>query len=546
MSLFVRTYGSDEGIAGEPSDFLSIPQPVGVRDGDLIIVGIALLTNVTVTPPDDTWTQLTHTDKTRSSSLAVFWKIALNEQTRWVFSLSNSIKATGAVVVYGGYDSFNPIEAYTPQLTAGSASHGIGAITASLPNEELLFFCAAGTGGSYSELSGSGFQMLVNRTQSILPTPTTRTAITAQRRLDSSAGTFAGANATFSTSTNAASVIVAIRPAFGTLSVDQIRERFIDAFPDGVDLIYDLTSTGDYYKLFQSIAATMKTYAYDFIDLLKLEVVPYLSRYKLPDWEHVFGLETSRLAKSGTVPQRQAQVLASWRHAAGIGFSLPEIQGVLAPILGYSSAEDVEIVETPRADLTTKHTYSNTVSKSFLASGAGSSSIYVWYDGGLISQGGVIVTVNLTHTDVSQLTFKLTAPDGTSHTWTQKSMYGSSTVTEELRYQPAFVGKGLQGKWTLTVTDFSANAGSFTWSMFAEGMDPPVQRTGAAVFHWGVYADPDHLGENGTAADLPAAHALIQKMSPAHAEGNILYSKTPRPGVASGEFAAIPGRCVPV
>lgn len=535
--IFLRSYGSDQSVG--VSNYVSIGQPVGVQDGDLLLVSITLTdSNITVVPPDDDWTMIQQTDPTRTGNVAAFWKFAQNEPGRWVFTLSSTVHplgtyGIGGVLVYGGADGFEPVEAFALATSPSSVTQNIPAITASEAGEEIVIFLGCDSGGQIS--APSGYAAPVNRF-----VPGASSFLACRRQLDA-AGTQAAATTSVTVAGRGAALAITLRQSAGTLSVDNVRERLVAAFPAGVDDVYDLTPTGDYYKLFQAIAAWMKVYAFDLIDILRREVAPQFSRYKLPSWERIFGLETTRITKIGTIPQRQAQVMAAWRAAAGQGSSIPAVQGALAPLLGYSPGTEVQVVETDRSSITLVNSY-DVCGGVDVAIPAGTTVLTIPVnDGGKVSAAGAMLNLAFASEDLSLYSFTLTGPDGTAHTWNA----GWTQAPLVLRSK-AFVRKAIQGRWTLSIVNGSGASNTlYTAStLFVEGI-ARGQQTAGAVFEWGVYADPAHLGENGTGANLEEARRAVTKMRFAHTEGSLFLSLDPQCDISSGIHAALADYCTP-
>src|SRR5262249_9650447 len=155
----------------------------------------------------------------------------------------------------------------------------------------------------------------------------------------------------------------------------------------------------------KGIAVALKIYVLDTVDILRREVVPYLAKYKLPDWEERFGLAGTRVAQFGTLPQRRSQVLGAWRAAAGQGSATPTAKGILAPLLGYSPGTDVEIVETDWTDLRLLHGYGYSHDLVF-PPGTTSVGVFV-QDGAFASKAGARLVLPFDHSDLSLATFTL-------------------------------------------------------------------------------------------------------------------------------------------
>lgn len=537
--IILKTFGTDSNPAAD-SLFVGIPKPIGVQDGDLLLVGIALpIAGLTVTPPSTDWIQITTTDPTFSVGITAFYKSALNEPNNWVFQLSSSTRAAGTVMVYGNTDSFSPVEAFSAVLTDISVTQNIGAVSSSIDAEEIVLFAMGGASGTFTP---SGGFIEVARKQTTLAT------IEAQHKFLQVATNIPISTETFSVIAKGASLIIVLKPGVGTLTVDNARELLIAGFPVGVENVYDLTTTGDYYKYLQALAANFKIFGYDFIDLLRLEIIPYLSFYELPAWEKIFGLEFSRISKLGTVPQRQAQILSAWRSAAGQDSSIPTVKAVLGPILGYFPSTNVQVIEANRAALTAAHTYTGPVP---VIPAPGSTSVAVDVaDGGIVSTGGATLKIVITAAILSDITLTLTSPANEIVKIYPSLGTGSIVSLSETLHGKEFVGAIIDGIWTLGITNAGAGAASLTWALFVEGVQnqksPPEQNTGAAIYDWGVYADPAHIAENGSPADFDAARAAIRKIAFSHTIANLLQSLDPWPDTNSGVHSSIPNECIPI
>lgn len=549
MILGLRTFGADDNPAGA-STFCSIPVPIGTKDGDLVVVALVLpAAALTITPPSDDWELVLRTDPALALGVAVYKKVALSEQTRWVFGLSASVAVVGNAIVFTNADD-DVIDATASAFTTAASTHNVPSITAADEDENVLYVFAASSGGG-TFITPSGFGRVVGKSQASARLET-------QRKERRTAGVEAATTSVFCVNDDPSMPVVAdgvcvaitLHSTVSTLSVDDVRERIVGALPERVDDVYDLTPTGDYYKFFQSIAATWKAYAFDLVARLRREAAVLSARLIIPSWEAFFGLETTRAARSGTMPQRRAGVTAAFRAAAGQGSSEPVVQSVLSELLGYNAGTKPEIIGCERGALRLANSYL-VVEDVALPVGATTVRFNVTRDAGHVSSAGAHLTLVLATSDVRLYTFQLVGPDGTTKTWS-----GAGIVDGPLELRsPEFGGKILWGQWTLTITNASGGAntlyagsalfvegiGGTPWSSAKAGQD-----TGGAIFHWGVYADPAHLGENGVGADLPTAARAVEALAHAEGVGRLILSKAPRPGVSGGQYAAIPGQCIPV
>ncbi len=535
MAIFLRTSGVSDGTQAQK--FVSLPVPVGVQNGDLVLAAIALPQNLTVTPPDPSWTLVAQTDPTLAPTLSVWWKTSIGDLgvSRWVFTLSAAtagVGPVGTVLVYGGADSFAPVEAFAAALTASSGSHAVASVTAGLPGEEAVLFLAAGASGTYTPAAN-----YVGVTNKALASAT----VEAHHKGLQAPGAQAGFSVGFSAVTPGASVLVVLAPSYGSTSFQDAYQRFFQALPPGIDNVLDFTTTGDFYNLVWDLAAVLKIFVHDLYDLLRTEIIPSRSRYMLPAWESAFALGQTRTATQGTVPQRQAQVQASWR-AVSRGSSIADVQAVLAPIFGVSASSEVQVVEADFDRLRLEHTYGWVGDVAVNTSA--SVQVHV-SDGGTVSKMGA--QLQLVVDDPTKLaSVTLTAPDGTQATWS-----GPWTAAPIKLYAPALAGAQVLGWWTVSFTSSSSMTVYAGSTLFVEGIGPAFvgayqvqQDTGFAIGRWGAYVG-SHAGENGVPADLAAVRRAIANLAQAHTVGNLIQSLTPYPDTSSGANAAIPDECIP-
>ena len=539
MAIAFITAGTDTNPTGA-SQFVGITVPVGIQNGDLVLVAITVpQANVAVTPPPDgTWTQLTQTNPTLALSTIVFWKMALAEQRQWVFSLSASCQATGGYAVYRGTDSFQPIDAFAAQPNASVNSCAVPGLTTMLGNEELVLFVGADANTTFT--APAGYVKVAEHGQNAAGSNST-TAV--MHRSIQPAGVVAPTTASVADNALNTAAIIALIPSSGTLTFADAYQRVFDALPPGIDRVLDFTvGSGDYYNYFWVVGAILKIYFFDMIDILRSEIIPNLSRYKLPDWEGIFGLRLTRTAQLGTIPQRQAQVAAYWRSAAGQGSSIPVVQSVLASLFGYNPTTTVKVLESDWSALQLEHSYGFTGDIAINAGQSGSAGIAVESDGGKVSKTGVRLELAFQSLPTGNYTVTLQAPDGTTGSWTIAS---GASLPAVLRSK-AFAGARIYGTWILTVSNGSgANNTLFDGSkLFVDGT-ARGQQTAGAIFDWGVYADPAHLGENGNNADLGSARIAIQRFAFSHTIGNLIQSLAPYPDTNSGANSAIPDECIP-
>jgi hypothetical protein len=535
MAIIFRAAGIDSN-GSSASPFCALPVPIGTTNGDVAIVAIAIPTGVNISPPDASWNLIIQTDPAQFG-LVAYWKICLNEQTNWSFALSSAAVVAASCLVYGNTDMFVPVEVAATQLTAASTTHGVAGATASQLGEELALFMAGANSGTYTP--ASGFTEVARKQQSSV-------TIEAQHKGLQSAGPVASFSEAFTANAAGASLLLVIAPGYGTLSSADAYGRIFGAMPPGIDDLLNFTSgTGDFWKFFNVLAMVFKLFVFDLYDLAKQEIVPYLSRYKLPDWERFFGLQSTNITQFGTIPQRQQQVLSAWRAAFAKSGSFTTLQAVMGPLLGYLPSTAVRIIEADRSALTLAHSYDFCAGVDVALNQGTTTTLSVYVnDGGAVGAMGAQVTLTFSSADTTTMVFVLTGPDGTSKTWAAGSATSPLWLTA-----PEFAGAQIQGAWTLAITNNSPAMGSYntlysSQQLFVEGMGPR-QQTGGAVFDWGVYVDPSHIGENGNGADFASVRNMLRKIAFDHTTANVIQSLAPYPNTSAGVHCSIPDECIP-
>ena len=324
------------------------------------------------------------------------------------------------------------------------------------------------------------------------------------------------------------------------VSSDQVFDLLVQLLPTGASKLYGLAQkTGDVYNLFAGIGDTLKTFCIDYIALLRAEISPLTAAIKIPDYENALGLTTTPTALTGTTTQRRAQIISKYREQGA--FTVANIQGILAPLLGYTNAAQLAIIEANRAALTAAHTYTNSTGASIGASSSATQTVQVLDDGG-VSDAGLQLVVKITCTNPEQLSFALTGPTGASGqasvTWAAGSLpVGAASSTSYQLNDLTSAGKsifaGIPPKsWTLQVNTGSAACTLVTWSLFVEGGGA---RDGAGnsglgeqMHDWIV----QYSSAIGSAPNLGAARSSVQRIEPADSNGTIVQNSTAVPSSA--------------
>lgn len=321
-------------------------------------------------------------------------------------------------------------------------------------------------------------------------------------------------------------------------TIDEARRFFVNLLPPGHDDLYDETPGSDPFLFFDAIGESFKTQGFDLLEALRSEIPVPSMQERLLDWEKATGITGQLVALFGDVEARRKALIGKLRESGP--FADPVVASIFSSLFGYFPTTPVEIMKCDRAQLRARHSYGYSADISIGAGSTASVPLYV-PDDGLCSRAGVQLDLNFAVTDLTGYGISLTGPDGTTVSWSD-----DWTEVPFRLYGIEFAGKPIHGIWTLSIFNGGAVPNtllSAPW-LFAEGIGPG-QSTGGAVFHWGVYADPDHLGENGEAPDFQAAEFSIQRIKHSHAVGSLVVSKEPWPGTTNGFHAAIPGRCTP-
>lgn len=318
----------------------------------------------------------------------------------------------------------------------------------------------------------------------------------------------------------------------------EARRYLFGLLPPGIEKLYDLEPGGDPYNLLDAGASLLRRFGFDLLDKLRREQFPLFVIDKLPDWERFLGLARFLMAQLGTISQRQQSVVSKIRERGPFIDSLT--QAVIAPLLGYFPSTPLEILRTDRAALRIAHTYQVGATLadawSIGASSTDHRTVQV-RDGGKVAKMGARVVLELGAAGAGVVT--LTGPDGTAKSWT---FDGDGTGLLGF-FGKEFAGAAITGWWKVTVQNTGGSPLPIIVSFFIEGI-ARNQDTAGAASHWGVYADPAHIGESGY-SDFEAVMAAIRRIKHSHDRGRLILSKEPWPGVATGAHAAIPGRCIP-
>lgn len=332
----------------------------------------------------------------------------------------------------------------------------------------------------------------------------------------------------------------------------ELKQLLITLLPPGSDQLYDLDNSANLGRTFNALAGTLKEVQVDRAEQLRLEVNPKTCVEKIPDWEAACGLSATDLARFGTLEQRRNAILAVLREHGS--FSLTDLRAGLQPYLLYADPSQIEIIEPDRTAQRAAHTYSDGTPLVLAASSTGSRSVRV-LDDPRVSPAGAQVSINLTG-NLSEVSFRLTAPDGTQKIWPIRFL-GEGAVVNGIYtlFARELADAPIRGDWTLSLTTGASGATLHSWSLFVEGLGvnligpPPYPPTrngeglGAGMFGFLVMVDPALLGAG---FDLTAAERAIQRLKPAHVRGALgLKSQFGDNCAIPDDPQTLPDRCLP-
>ncbi len=315
----------------------------------------------------------------------------------------------------------------------------------------------------------------------------------------------------------------------------EVLSLFIQLWPPG--RLYDWYNPASYIsRFFDGVAEALKTFGYDFLDRLRREINPATWVEKLPDWEHALDLADEATALEGTIAQRQAAVIAKLREFGA--FTLDFTRATIGPLLGFANPSQLLVVETDRAKMRAAHTYSDGQGHSSPASSV-SMSVYV-PDGGVVSDAGAQVLIDVAAPPGQNLHVVLTAPGGQQKGWTYAPSAPPSTAL--ILYAAELADVPCNGQWRLLVENVPAVGAVMVnaWSIFVEGSG--LSGLGGDMCDWGVYADPTLEGTSGVPSNQGAAARTISRIQHAHTKGHVLLSLAALPDHAR----SLPDQCLPV
>jgi uncharacterized protein YmfQ (DUF2313 family) len=313
--------------------------------------------------------------------------------------------------------------------------------------------------------------------------------------------------------------------SFWSVTADEAKAILVSLMPPGQ--LYDFDS-GDISDLFDALGSAAKDFFFDVSDRLHAENIPDQSVERSNDWLDALGLSGS----GKTLTQIQALIRSKLREAGA--FTIPNLQSIMAPLLGVTNPTTVQILEVDRDDFKTAHEYGFS-SPITIAGGGGSFTFVKTVVSGGIITAGIQARLTFTCPALEDITILVTAPDGTQTSWSDIGT-GAATADEVYLYAEDFAPGSTEGVWTFKVTN--ANASSMTWDAGYFFIEGNLGGLGADIFDWAVY--PDIALVNSP--NYPAVLRSISRVTPAFGQGFLVLQMVPLPD----ETDAIPNQCTPV
>lgn len=306
---------------------------------------------------------------------------------------------------------------------------------------------------------------------------------------------------------------------------EDLKIELQEALPPGTEEWLDLEDPNGPGPLLEATAHVLQEHGTDCVEALRRELVPLTAKVNMEVWERSLGFLGGRIAQSGDLERRRAQVISRLSEAGATTLEL--IRTVLQQYLQYADPSQIVILEVPRAALRALHTRVWTGAAAF---GGGSTATITWQvrDDPKVSQGGA--QVDLTFAAPVQLdTFfgALAGPGVLSgKSWLPLEIGRGQSTTVRL-YAAEMAGASIWGAWTLTLPPNGAVGTVTRAELFVEAQGryfdfqgKPRDGLGAAKGYWGVVADPALLGPG---YDLPGAAAAIDHLTYACRRGALVH-----------------------
>lgn len=315
------------------------------------------------------------------------------------------------------------------------------------------------------------------------------------------------------------------------ITADDALDLLIQLLPQGASQLYGLwQKSGDPYQFYAGLADSIKALCYDYIALMRAEINPQTTTYKLGDWETALGIAGTNTALFGSAAQRRLAIISKLREQGA--FTPANIRAIIGPLFGYANPTALTLVECNRAALTVAHTYAGAGYSIPNVANNGAAQVWVADDGG-VSDAGAVLKLNVTCGDPSQLLVSLTSGDrgtGTGPatvTWPRGSLRASASGLD-VRLSTAQIqsifGTKITGWWTLNINNQVGhqNITVNSWSVFVEGggrRDAAGNSgLGMAMHEWSAVFE---TGKSTSTPDFAGATMALARVSPADSDPDI-------------------------
>ncbi len=228
-----------------------------------------------------------------------------------------------------------------------------------------------------------------------------------------------------------------------------IRDELIAAQPDGGEVLLDWDDPDGPGGIVEAAARVLDAAGVQVVQQLRREVSPRSAVDGLPIWERSLGLLNTKIAQSGSVLQRQAQVVSKLRE--GGPPTLAKIRDVVQAYLQYSAMDTIVILETPRDPLRAAHTY-RWRGRGSIPTPPSTLTIAWTVADGPVTGIGPQVDLDLA-VQLEDLSATLRAPDGAAQTLTSVGDGLYSAVRAWAQQLPAPFAQPQRGMWGFSATD---------------------------------------------------------------------------------------------
>lgn len=313
-------------------------------------------------------------------------------------------------------------------------------------------------------------------------------------------------------------------------------ELLLGHFPPDNDYDFHDPASAD-AELVEALAAALKAFGYDLVDLLLREMDPHTAAQRIPDLEAAFNILYSSLnAELVPLPRRRAAVEGKLREFGGT--TLFNVAAAVAALADYARLTYPEVLELPVA-ASAANDFAETLGLP-VPLGTGFDDLILFrltpqlLDGGVVSAAGVRLNLVFSSALVSGVAVQIRAPDFSAASWASVGPDGLSATV--VLHGAGLAGAPVMGQWQLAVYRTGAPAITLvSWSLHVLGAP-----TGGAVdkallpvgggrarqrFVWSVYLDPPHQN-----VDPRVVRAFLARVTQASSRSFLCFGKDSTPG----------------